>query len=266
MLPAQACDQSVDCIEKQSWQLGVALGAGLRSNPLVDGDNIPLFILPDIAWYGDKLYLDNDEFGYQWSQSKHLAVETFVSLNKEAANFTFWHPSNILTGSSINTGLIGPSQVPERRVSKDEVASRKWALNAGVRMHIRGHNSDWQIALLTDASDVHRGQQFELGYHYRMDVASWSLSIAPALIWKSSDLVDYYYGLDGRDEVERSLYYQGKAGWQPSLSVLAIRPLTENWQLLIKASWTRLHKGMTDSPLVEENSIQGVFIGTAYRF
>ena len=81
--PAYACDDGQDCIEQGEWQLGIALGAGVRTNPLVDGDNIPLVILPDIAWYGESAYFDNGEAGFQWTLNDTFAHEVFVAPNLE---------------------------------------------------------------------------------------------------------------------------------------------------------------------------------------
>jgi MipA family protein len=36
-------------LRKSSWQLGLAFGVGVKASPLVDRDDIPLVILPDIA-------------------------------------------------------------------------------------------------------------------------------------------------------------------------------------------------------------------------
>ncbi|MBN7821483.1 MipA/OmpV family protein [Bowmanella yangjiangensis] len=261
---AIACEQ--DCIDTNQWQIGVAIGAGVRTNPLVDGDNIPLVILPDIAWYGEHFYLDNDELGYQLKNDADWALEGFVNINKEAANFAFWHPANLFSNMSMNSGFIGPSAEVKRSVSKDDVATRHWSVNGGVRMHWRHDNGELKASVATDVSGVHNGQQVELNYSYSTNLGSWRWSITPGLIWKSATLVDYYYGLDDRDGVDTFLYYEGRSGWYPSLALQLARPLAENWLLLASMSWTKLHKGMTDSPLLEERNIRGLFVGVAYQF
>jgi MipA family protein len=266
--PATACERGAgQCIDKQDWQVGLALGIGVRTNPLVDGDNIPLLLLPDIAWYGEAFYLDNDEFGYQWYDSGKVALETFVNLNKEAAYFRYFHPSNLLFSNfSLNSSFIGPARVPEPQVSKDDVASRRWAVNGGARLHIRQLLGEWQLTALTDVSSVHHGHQFSLSYSTNWQMQDWRLILTPSLTWKSAALTDYYYGLDERDGVLPSFYFSGRSGWLPGVDLTVTRPLSEKWLMLLKANWTGLHDGMTDSPLVQENGITTFFIGAAYRF
>lgn len=263
------CNPS-QCIEIEKWRVGIALGAGAKTNPLVGGDAIPLVIIPDIAYYGDNLYLDNAEIGYQWMQAPTFALDTFFSVNTEKAFFTFWHPSNVL-GSSGNflSNAIGPSNASpfdDRRVSIDEVKSRKWAIDAGVRWHKRSAHSQWRITAKTDATNVHHGHQLDIGYEHYWSLNEWQVSLASTLIWKSSKLVDYYYGIDQQDNVVRELYYDASAGWQPSLALSANKKINQQWQWLIRTSVTWLHSGMTHSPLVDKEYTSTVFIGLGYVF
>ncbi|WP_088330096.1 MipA/OmpV family protein [Lacimicrobium sp. SS2-24] len=266
--PVWGCEPELgQCVDKQDWQLGVALGLGLRTNPLQDGDNIPLVLLPDIAWYGEAFYLDNDELGYQWYDSGKYALETFVNLNKEAAYFKYFHPSNLLFSSfSINSSFIGPATTEQLRVSKDDVATRRWALNGGVRLHIRQAHGEWRVSGVTDVTNVHQGHQFALSYSRIWQAQDWRVVVTPSLTWKSAALTDYYYGLDARDGVMSRFYFNGRGGWQPGLDMTITRPLSDKWLLLVKANWTGLHGGMTDSPLVQDDHINTFFVGAAYRF
>ncbi|GGD70272.1 MipA/OmpV family protein [Lacimicrobium alkaliphilum] len=265
---AESCEYGAgQCVDKQDWQFGLALGIGVRTNPLVDGDNIPLLLLPDIAWYGESFYLDNDEFGYQWYDSGEVALETFVNLNKEAAYFRYFHPSNVLFSNfSLSASFIGPARVPPPEVSKDDVATRRWAVNGGARIHIRQQQGEWQLAALTDVSSVHHGHQLSLSYSRMWQAGGWRIVLTPSLTWKSAALTDYYYGLGERDGVLLSYYFSGGSGWQPGLDLTVTKPLSEKWLMLFKASHTELHDGMTGSPLVQEGSINTLFMGAAYRF
>ena len=41
-------------IDTQQWHLSINTGAGVITNPLHGGDNLPLLVLPEIAFYGEK--------------------------------------------------------------------------------------------------------------------------------------------------------------------------------------------------------------------
>jgi outer membrane scaffolding protein for murein synthesis (MipA/OmpV family) len=66
--------------------------------------------------------------------------------------------------------------------------------------------------------------------------------------------------------VDTSDFYEGKGGFQPGISFLYTRKLSEDWQLISSASYVRLNGGMTDSPLVKHKQVVSVFVGAGYRF
>lgn len=283
-----ACSEDETCIEKSSWHFGIALGLGVKTNPLVDGDNIPLLILPDIAWYAEKAYFDNGELGYQWLDQPKFAFETFLQLDRENALFSFLHPANILVPTNesstsiiddsfnssidgpIDNTTIGPSnenlQRPEPSLSIDEIASRKWAVNAGFRGHYFLSNGEWQLSFKQDISNVHKGQQVGLQYSHRWVWHDFRFTLRTGTDWKSARLIDYYYGVSQRDTNNTELYFDGKSGWQTYLSINTTKPINENWSWLTKIGYRRLPNSLTNSPLIEKNSIRNVFLGVAYRF
>jgi outer membrane protein len=268
---ALACEQDDQCLAVNEWQFGIALGLGFTSNPLVGGDNIPLVILPDIAWYGESFYFDNGELGYQWRDDKKSAFVTYLNVDKERAFFTFWHPTNILLPANrFNqvagvdaSDLSGPEQLA---VSIDNVSRRDWAIMGGGRWYYRPNNAEWQLSLEKDLSGTHNGEKLDLSYQYFWQWSTFRFSTQVKMIWKSSALVDYYYGLDEHDKVEQSFFYQARSGWQPAIAMTLQKKMQNNWLWLSRVSLQQLHSGMTNSPLVEERNIYSVFSGFAYQF
>lgn len=270
-IAVSACEPPQECVEKDNWQLGVALGVGIKSNPLVDGDNIPLVVLPDIAWYGESAYFDNGELGYQWFADSSFSFETFAQIDTERAFFSFWHPANVFVPSSGFTSDVPESFPPSfdaqvSRLSIDDVAKRNWAVNGGMRLQILRQNYHWKFTWQADISQVHKGQKFGIHYTYRWSWQDWRLDISPSLIWKSENLIDYYYGIDERDNVASNQFYQGGAGWQPGILLSASKKINEHWLWLVRLDYQKLHSGMSNSPLVEEDNVHSMFVGVGYRF
>ncbi|MDU0353890.1 MipA/OmpV family protein [Paraglaciecola aquimarina] len=282
---AYACSQQ-NCIEENSWQLGVAIGIGIRSNPLVDGDNIPLVILPDIAWYAKNSYFDNGELGYQWQVNNHYSFETFIRLDQQRALFSFYHPANILNPSQDVSSLQPllpetPDESDEefdrsgeeklkypssQKISINNIAKRKWAINGGIRGHYYSESSEWQASIENDISNVHQGYVISLSYSHKWLLNKTQLKLQLGTDWKSEKLIDYYYGISDRDNSDDTTHYQGTASLEPYLSLHLLKPITQDWSLLANMSYKKLPSAMTSSPIVEESSIQRVFIGAAYRF
>lgn len=266
-----ACSEDEACIQKSSWHLGIAFGLGVKTNPLVDGDNIPFVILPDVAWYAEQAYFDNGELGFQWINRSNFAFETFLQIDQEAAFFSFLHPANILnlTDSLATESPALPSEDikdNQRRLSIDDVASRKWAINAGIRGHYFLANGEWQLAFQQDISNVHKGQKVGLEYNHRWLWHSFRLGMRIGADWKSAHLIDYYYGVSQRDTDLSEFYFIGQSGWQPYLSINAQKPINKNWSWLANIGYRKLPKSLTSSPLIEHNNIRKLFLGVAYRF
>ena len=274
---SEDCEANAACIEQDSWQIGVAIGIGGRTNPLVDGDTIPFILLPDIAWYGESAYFDNGELGYQWQPTANTSIEAFVVPNFEKANFSFWHVSNLLVPAAayLNTSSTPPFQIiddqqevePEdRRLSVDDIESRRWAFDAGVRWQWYRENHHIRLMMARDISSVYDGFHAALEYRYYSHIGDWKVTVAPQLAWKSKALTDYYYGIRSRDSVSQGLQYEASSGFQPGISVHASYPLNKKWHVLTRFSVTKLHEGMTDSPVVEDSTVYSAFAGVAYRF
>ncbi|MCY7294706.1 MipA/OmpV family protein [Alteromonas sp. a30] len=286
---ARQCEDATSCVTTDSWHLAVALGAGVRLSPLVDGDNFPLVVLPDLAYYGKQFYWDNTEVGYQWYNNDTWSIETFIKVNSERTLFSVWNVDNFLAatldssesvvedGSGDFMGLIGGGarlvQPPEEEltlssdyISIEQVAKRDWAYDAGVRLHVYHDDAEWTFALYNDLSSTYSGKHAEVGYKFGFNWGQWHINPTLSLAWKSSELTNYYYGLDARDGVFPFQFYSGKSGWQPGVKVVASKPINSEWSWLVIASYQQLHRGMRRSPLVRRNNIVSAFAGVSYRF
>lgn len=286
---AETCEGE-ECIATHQLEIAVGLGLGVRTNPLYNSDNIPLIVIPDVAWYGENWYLDNTEVGYQWHWTDRFAFETFVALNTVYADFNRGNISNFVVDGIIDSSLSSaeedamPGVAPElpdgshalhdppiesgriSHLSPDDIADRDGAGDIGVRFHWYQENAEWTFAALHDVTSVHHGSQFKVQYKYKMEVADWRLISRLSLTWKSANLHDYYYGIDSDDIRQTHLHYNAGAGVYGGLAVSAYKKITENWSWLLHMSYQSLPDAMADSPLVDKKYTITSFAGVTYRF
>jgi len=264
-----ACDNKLICIEEDNWSIGVAFGIGARTNPLVDGNDIPLVVLPDIAWYSDHAYFDNGEFGYQWQFTDSVTTETFIRTNTERAYFSFWHPSNLIPIQASSSGSDTPGSGGSsefRYISVDDIASRQWSVDGGIRVNWFDDNQRWSFSVVHDALSVHNG--YSVGTAYRRDFFfnDWTVSTSLSVNYKSKNLIDYYYGISLRDTQDNTLWYEAKQTVQVTAGLFVSKQINEKWQWLGRLQATTLGSGMSDSPLVNKDHVTNVFLGIGYRF
>ena len=258
-------------VETGQWQVSLAIGYGVKSNPLVGGDDLPLVLLPEFSYYGESFYFDNGDLGYTLVENDNYSVSVLTRLNFERAYFSFLHPSNILLGQTATASdqveTPSPSDGPYQVPSIDDLSSRKYAIDGGIALNVFLDNGRMiRAEVMQDVSGVHKGQNALIEYMAQQRFDMWRVSATVGLKYKSRRLVDYYYGIDQADGVSRHFYYRGSASIHPYVKVSAMYPLNEQWDLVGLARWSKIGSGMADSPVVEENTASTLYAGVSYAF
>lgn len=269
---AQCNSQDAECVPVGEWQLSVAVGAGVLTNPLHGGKHIPLVIIPYVSYYGDKLFLENTTAGFTLVDKPTWNVSTVLQLNSEQAYFERWHPNNILVGnmqaSFINGEIAADSN--QRSIDISEVSKRKWAIDGGilVNWYING-SSQLSTEFLHDVTNVYKGSLASFRYTKVFSlnqVQDSILKLGFGASWKSQQLTDYYYGIDERDTENAMLYYRASSGWSQNISLAYMKKLTSNWQLKVNIKREFLPTAITDSPLVKTHHVDTLFFGVKYVY
>ena len=75
-LDATLClaEEETEEATESRWRLGAAFGYGVRSNPLVQSDDIPIIVDLDIAWFGDRWFFDNGDLGVPTDEGGRLGL------------------------------------------------------------------------------------------------------------------------------------------------------------------------------------------------
>jgi MipA family protein len=122
----------------------------------------------------------------------------------------------------------------------------------------------FELSLGSDVLGRSSGQEAQLEYTIAFNAGGWLVVPKLALRWKSSDLVDYYYGVRSDEAlVGRAAYSPGSAV-VPELSVLALRPIGKRWTLFAGAGYSRLPTVITDSPIVDSNRRVTTYLALGY--
>lgn len=258
--------QTVECTETNSWQFALAIGAGHRSNPLVGGRNFPLFLMPDLNYYGKNWFFDNGTLGYSWSLSEDVQLSLISRLNEEKGYFQRHHLSNLFSRQVAGSvSLMGPTQKYQQHIelSVADQAKRPTAVDAGWQLDWFTPAIHWKLNWLHDVSGQYHGQHASIaashGWHNKL--GTWQIS--SALNWKSRQLIHTYYAVDQSAELE---FEPLADSWQPELKLSWSYPLTSEWSMLAFYRYRWLDDAITFSPLVAENSVRSWFVGVSYRF
>ncbi|MCU4674972.1 MipA/OmpV family protein [Catenovulum sp. 2E275] len=268
-----------------SWHFSVSLGVGNKSNPLVQGDDFPLYILPSVYYYGENVFFENGDLGYTFVETPNYALSAISRLNEEVVHFVDWHPANILMTQFVNSDSKEPTldtkltaewsnnnqnQISPQSAHLDyrQLAKRKWSLDAGVQLDwFINDTSAFRLSVLTDVSQVHYGENINLEFRQVVNYTNhWQLNWGIGTDWLSKELSRYYYGVSQRDNVDSVYYYQPDSALLPYIKLSPSYRFNSNWRLVGLFKYQHLPSEITDSPIVEKNNRTTWFVGVNYAF
>jgi outer membrane protein len=254
---------SDDCVAIGRWNFSVALGAGVRTNPLVNGKAIPLVVIPQFSYYGRRFFIDNLDLGVTLAES---ATNTFNLIATPGYDRVYFYRNdlqNLFVGFPVNgNGEIasrpafvtadtpGAIKLPTPKPGITYLGGPEWTFKYG---RISG-----QLDLLHDITGQNSGDEIRaaLGIPLIQSEGTWSANIG--LTWKSAALVNYYYGVP--------TLYTGAAALDPFIKLGYTVPLGGKWRFDAFAEYERLANAIADSPIVSEHHVQTVFVGAIRTF
>lgn len=242
--------------EPSDWSVGIALGYGVRSNPLIQSDDIPILVDLDIAWFGERFFFDNGDVGLTVSDNDRFTLNLIGRFNSDRVFF-----------GKTNTRLVqvnlGAGNIVDVEV---RVPDRDYAIEAGAELLTGGDWGRLQLTAFRDVSATHGGYELGADYSYGIRQQRWYIEPSVGISVKSRKLNDYYWGIHA-DETSLALAgYHADSGINVSLRVLGSYQLTTNWAVAIVAEYEQLNDEAAESPIVRDDHVVGFFAGFGYRF
>jgi len=56
---------------KSDWQFSLGIGAGVRTNPVAYASDMPIILLPQVEYSGERFFVQNLDMGYILSENKN---------------------------------------------------------------------------------------------------------------------------------------------------------------------------------------------------
>ena len=254
------------CAQSSPWRLGVALGDGLRSNPLIQSEDVPVAVDIDIAWFGERFFFDNFDAGYTMIDSDAVTVNVVGRVNSDRVFFSKTDTEFVQVSAAIGQATSFVPGLALAQPTELTVPDRDYAVELGFEVLAEGRFGQLQLAAHHDASGTHGGYEIFVDYGYRWRRQRWSIASSVGFAYKSAELNDYYWGVRA-DEANAALpAYQAGAGLNPHLELAVSYQLTRHWSVAITAQYERLATAAAASPIVAERNVVGRFAGVRYRF
>ena len=243
-----------DCVVVGEWNIDLGLGLGERSNPVRGNADIPLVLVPQISYYGERFFLENLELGCTLHERD---ADSFSLIATPGYDRVFFHRNdlqNVLVSLPFGTGSTGPVapqevQVPVRSRHTTYLIGPEWTFERGPLIG--------QLNALYEVTGRHKGYEVRGALAAPIIQSHGSLVASGGFTWKSDELVDYYYGITG--------VYAAGAALNPFLKLGYSLPLAERWTLGAFVHYEWLDDAVADSPIVTQDAVVTVFAGVVFK-
>ena len=254
---------SSDCVAVGKWNFSVAFGAGIRTNPLVGGKDIPLVVIPQFSYYGKRLFIDDLDLGFTLAENASNIFNIVASPGYDRVFFYRSDLQNIFVGgfpTAPGFEDVAKPRVPSDTPNAVQVPSRSRGITylAGPEWTFKLQGISGQLDVLHDITGQDQGTEVRAALGLPLVKSTGSLSANVGMTWKSAAIVNYYYGAPG--------IYRGRSAFDPFIKVGYTLPLGGKWHFNAFAECERLGKSIADSPIVAEQYVTTAFIGAVYTF
>jgi outer membrane protein len=258
------------CVPVGHWNFSITMGAGLRSNPLAMSRPIPLVLLPELSYYGRRVFLHDLDFGITVADTAHQSLNVVATPSYDRVYFYRSDLQNFLVSGvsaaygaapmpvcpctlvplGAGGGQLNAVQMPARRPGVVYLAGPEWTFTQGT---VTG-----QLDVLRDMTSGRGGTEVRAALARPFRVHGATLTAHLGFTWKSRALVDYYYGVP-------RLYAPG-AAISPFVKFSLDRPLAAHWRLRALVDAQRLGDGIAASPIVTERFVATGVLGVVHDF
>ncbi len=195
---------SDDCVAVGGWNFSVALGAGVRTNPLLHGSDIPLVVVPQFSYYGRRFFIDNLDLGVTLEENNTQTLSLVASPGYDRVFFYRSDLQNFFIGGfggnslSANTGKGSP-QVPANSpglLGKEEIPQRARQVTylAGPEWTFKYRRVSGQLDFLHEITGRDHGDELRAAVGIPLVETRGTLTANVGFTWKSAAIVNYYYG------------------------------------------------------------------------
>ena len=259
-LADDACQgPSSDCVAVGGWNFSLSLGAGVRTDPVVHESDIPLIVIPQFSYYGKRFFIDNLDGGITLLDGDHTTLSLVASPGYDRVFFYRSDPQNFFIGGLGNFTAAAPNpNVNQPTQVKFPSRSRQVTYLAGPEWTFKYARVTGQLDVLHEITGHNHGDEVRAALGMPLSHTGGSWTVNAGITWKSSAIVNYYYGAPQ--------VYQGGAALDPFLKLAFARPLKGKWKITAFLECERLGNAIADSPIVNARYVTTTFVGTTYSF
>lgn len=274
-----------------SWSFGINIGFGQRSTFITGQDDVDIFVLPDIHYYGEQFFFDNGTLGYTLAESENHVFSVITELNPYGLYFeqsAFGESFNSLylfdqAGTSVSESFTDDSQLVTSAPDDDTTnnnafdqesrsTSYNWprpdlSLDFGIQHNwFISATQDITVKLARDISGEHSGFRGKFTWSLKHQLPSVKLRLNLGFDWLDNKSSNYYFGLSPTPLELQDNQYELGSSINPFVSITASTPITKHLSLISHLKYLKFDSSIADSPVTNGKHAVTYFAGIHYKF
>lgn len=246
---------SPDCVAVGDLDISLSFGAGTRTNPVRGRSDIPLFVIPQVSYYGKRFFLESLEPGVTLYESDAHTFNLIATPGYDRVFFSRHDLQNVIVAGTTAGGVSGnPPQFGEQSFP---VGRRHTTYLAGPEWLFRHRDFIGQVNALYEVTGRHHGYEVRAAVSAPLVQAKQSVVVSAGWTWKSAATVDYYYGVNN--------FYEPDAAFNPFIKLSYALPLSARWTLTAFVHYEYLDDAIVDSPIVSDREVITAFAGFNFK-
>ncbi len=247
---------SADCVAVGDLEVSVSVGYGTRTNPVAGRDDIPLFVLPQVSYYGKRFFLESLEPGVTLYESDAHTFNLIASPGFDRVFFNRKDLQNVIVPLAAVAPSFGDAEVKVQDVAFP-VGRRHTTYLAGPEWMFRHDDFIGQVSALYEVTGRHNGFEVRAAVSAPLVQRKQSLVVNTGVTWKSAATVDYYYGVPG--------FYKPDGALSPFIKLNYALPLSDRWTFTAFVHYEYLDGDIVDSPIVSDREVVTAFAGLNFK-
>jgi len=146
------------------------------------------------------------------------------------------------------------------------MSDRDWTLDAGVGLEFDTPAGDLELELVADVLGEYDGYEASFSWAVPVVLERAVMRFAAGYHWKSEDLVDHYYGVEGPESTPDRPFYAPDSASSWSLTYNCNWRISRNWLALARAEYQQFSSEIENSPIVEDSGDVRAVAGVAWHF
>jgi outer membrane protein len=235
----------------------------------MNNGNIPLALVPQINYQGERFFLQNLDLGYQLWQNPQQQLNLLLTPSYDQIFFRHWEGATFISTLESTAGVTKDQSQPtvdplKHFIDKRQLRERRMAALGGVEYGFQGESFDIQLQVLHELTDYYDGDEVRVALSKAIAFERSEVKLTLGANWQSARSLAYFYGLTASEAPGQ--LYDPAAGVSGLIRFDWSYQLDENWSLKFFTSYRRLSSAIADSPLVTSDNVTTAFAGGVYHF